>query len=111
NGREGLAPLAAVEVFALPNKHSRVRFAWDHLRSAMFGRVYTRYVYDSRLFHRRLRELLRSHDFALVHVDSLDLARYLPACGDRPVICVHHDVESSLLRRRAELDRLWWRRA
>jgi len=111
HGCEGLSSLATVEVFALPHKHSRVRFAWDHLRSVMFGHVYTRYVYDSRPFGRRLHELLRSRDFALVHVDSLDLAGYLPACRDRPVICVHHDIESSLLRRRAELDRLWWRRA
>jgi glycosyltransferase involved in cell wall biosynthesis len=110
-GREGLSPLAAVEVFALPHKHSRVRFAWDHWRSAMFGRVYTRYVYDSRPFQRRLRELLQSRDFALVHVDSLDLARYLPACRGIPVVCVHHDIESHLLRRRAALDRQRWRRA
>jgi glycosyltransferase involved in cell wall biosynthesis len=111
DGREGLSPLAAVEVFALPHKHSRARFAWDHLRSAMFGRVYTRYVYDSRPFHSRLIELLRLRDFALVHVDSLDLARYLPACRDLPVVCVHHDIESNLLRRRAALDRHMWRRA
>jgi glycosyltransferase involved in cell wall biosynthesis len=109
--REGLSPLAAVEVFALPHKHSRVRFAWDHLRSAMFGRVYTRYVYDSRPFQRRLAELSRTGDFSLVHIDSLDLARYIPSCGRLPVVCVHHDVESSLLRRRASLDRRWWRRA
>ena len=110
-GCEGLSPLAAVEVFALPHKHSRVRFAWDHLRSAMFGQVYTRYVYDSRPFRRRLRELLRSRDFALVHVDSLDLARYLPACRNLPVVCVHHDIESNLLRRRAALDQHPLRRA
>jgi len=111
NGREGLSPLATVEVFTLPHKHSRVRFAWDHLRSAMFNHVYTRYVYDSRPFRRRLHELLRSRDFALVHVDSLDLAQYLPVCRDLPVVCVHHDIESNLLRRRAALDRHWLRRA
>lgn len=111
DGCQGLSQLAAIEVFALPHKHSRVRFAWDHLRSAMVGHVYTRYVYDSRPFQRRLHELLRSRDFALVHVDSLDLARYLPACRDLPVVCVHHDIESNLLRRRAALDRHWLRRA
>jgi glycosyltransferase involved in cell wall biosynthesis len=111
DGCQGLSPLAAIEVFALPHKHSRLRFAWDHLRSAMFGNVYTRYVYDSRRFQRRLYELLRSRDFALVHVDSLDLARYLPACRDLPVVCVHHDIESNLLRRRAALDRHRLRRA
>ena len=111
DGREGLSPLAAVDVFALPHKHSRARFAWDHLRSAMFRRVYTHYVYDSRPFQRRLGDVLGSRDFALVHVDSLDLARYLPACRNLPIVCVHHDIESHLLRRRAALDRQWMRRA
>ena len=111
NAHAGLSPHAAVEVFALPHKHSRPRFVWDHLRSAMFGRVYTRYVYESRPFKKRLAELVRSGDFTLVHVDSLDLTRYLPACRDLPVVCVHHDVESNLLGRRASLDRVSWRRA
>jgi polysaccharide biosynthesis protein PslH len=110
-GRAGLAPFAAVEVFPLPHKHSRLRFAWDHLRSTVSGQVYTRYVYESRGFQRTLTELLQSNDFALVHVDSLDLAQYLSACRDLPVICVHHDIESNLLRRRASLDPAWWRRA
>ena len=110
-GCQGLSSFAAVEVFALPQRHSRVRFVWDHLRSTTMGRVYTRYVYDSRPFQQRLTALLASGDFALVHLDSLDLARYLPACAGLPVVCVHHDVESSLLRRRAALDEAWWRRA
>jgi glycosyltransferase involved in cell wall biosynthesis len=103
--------LAGVEVFALPQKHSRLRYVWDHLRSTASGRVYTRYLYDSRAFHKRLTDLLASERFDLVHVDSLDLAQYLPACDGLPVICVHHDVESDHLRRRAAIERKRWRSA
>jgi glycosyltransferase involved in cell wall biosynthesis len=46
-----------------------------------------------------------------VHADSLDLAAYLPACHGLPVVCVHHDVESALLQRRAALDKNPWRKA
>ena len=109
--RDGLGRLAAVEVFPIPQRHSRIRFSWDHLRSAAFRRVYTAFVYDSRAFHRRLTELLASTRFDLVHVDSLDLARYLPACRGVPVVCVHHDIESALLRRRATIERSGWRSA
>ena len=108
---QGLAPFASVEVFPIPQRHSRTRFLYDHLRSAALGRVYTHYVYDSRAFQRRLAELLEILPFDLVHVDSLDLARYLPACGDVPVVCVHHDIESKLLHRRASVDRSVWRSA
>jgi polysaccharide biosynthesis protein PslH len=108
---DALGRMARVEVFELPQKHSRLRYVWDHLRSTVLGRVYTTYVYDSRAFHRRLTDLLASKRFDLVHVDSLDLAQYLPACGGLPVACVHHDVESDLLRRRAAIERSRWRSA
>jgi glycosyltransferase involved in cell wall biosynthesis len=103
--RAALARLAEVEVFAIPQRHSRLRFAWDHARSLARGHVYTTYLYESSAFRRRLEERVRSESFDLVHVDSLDLAAYLPALGDLPVVCVHHDVESALLRRRAALER------
>ena len=39
-----LGRFADVEVFAIPQKHSRLRFVWDHLRSTASGRVYTTYL-------------------------------------------------------------------
>lgn len=110
-GREGLRAIGDVEVFPIPQRHSRLRFLYDHARSALLRRVYTTYVYDSRAFKRRLAELLESTAFDLVHIDSLDLARYLPACHGLPVVGVHHDIESALLRRRAEVQNSPWRRA
>jgi glycosyltransferase involved in cell wall biosynthesis len=109
--RAALSRFADVEVFAIPQRHSRLRYAWDHARSAARGRVYTTYLYESRVFRRRLARLLETKAFDLVHADSLDLATYLPACQGLPVVCVHHDVESALLRRRAALERSRWRRA
>jgi glycosyltransferase involved in cell wall biosynthesis len=109
--RTALRRLADVEVFAIPQRHSRLRYAWDHARSVARGRVYTTYLYESRAFRRRLTELLRARAFDLVHVDSLDLAAYLAVCAALPVVCVHHDVESALLRRRATIERSAWRRA
>jgi glycosyltransferase involved in cell wall biosynthesis len=108
---EALAAFAAVEVFPLPQKHSRFRFAWDHLRSTALRRVYTMYLYESGAFRRRLTDHLKSKTFDLVHIDSLDLAGYLPACRDIPAVCVHHDVESEHLRRRAAVERSKWRSA
>src|SRR5437016_646972 len=110
--RDALGRFAAVEVFPIPQRHSRLRYAWDHLRSVALRRVYTAYRYDSRAYHTRLTDLLSSEAFDLVHVDSLgDLAGYLPACRGIPVVCVHHDVESALLQRRAAIERSEWRGA
>lgn len=108
--RQALSRFADVEVFSIPQKHSAVRYAWDHLRSIGCARVYTAYLYESRVFRERLLELLQSTTFDLVHVDSLDLAGYLRFVPDIPTVCVHHDIESNLLRRRADIDHSWWRR-
>src|SRR2546428_13833420 len=110
--RDALGRFAAVEVFPISQKHSRLRYAWDHLRSIALRRAYTVYMYDSSAYDTRLTDLVRSNDFDLVHVDSLgDLAGYLPACRRIPVVCVHHNVESALLQRRAAIERSEWRSA
>jgi glycosyltransferase involved in cell wall biosynthesis len=107
-----LRQFGAVEAFPIPQKHDRMRFAWDHLRSAALGRVYTHYLYDSRGFRERLTELLRAKRFDLVHVDSLvDLAGYLDLCAGLNVACTHHAVESALLRSRASVEAQRWRGA
>ena len=106
-----LDQFARVDVFPIPQRHSRIRFLYDHLRSLAFGQVYTTFVYDSAAFRGRLNELLAVGHYDLVHVDSLDLARYLPACQGLPVVCVHHDIESALLARRAAVERNPWRSA
>jgi polysaccharide biosynthesis protein PslH len=100
-GIEGLSGLASVEAFPIPQERSRLRFVADHLRSVAGRRAYTVHAYESRAFRRRLRELLRAGGFDLAHLDSMDLAGYLPALEGIPVVCVHHNVESRLLRRRA----------
>ncbi|HEX7090791.1 MAG TPA: glycosyltransferase family 4 protein [Longimicrobiales bacterium] len=97
-----LSGIARVEAFPIPQEHSRLRFLWDHLRSLASGRAYTRFAYDARPYRRRLLELLRSERFDIVHVDSSDLSAYLPLLDRVPVACTHHNVESELLRRRAQ---------
>jgi glycosyltransferase involved in cell wall biosynthesis len=95
----------------IPNEQSAGRKLWDHMRSVVSGRPYTYYEYQSRAFADRLRTVLRTRAPDLVHVDSLDLHRWLPELPPVPVACTHHDIESELLRRRARrLDRPLLRR-
>ena len=53
-GDTALGRFADVEVFPIPQRHSRLRWVWDHVRSALLGRVYMTYLYRSRAFQRRL---------------------------------------------------------
>ncbi len=101
NSLRALGRFGEARAFAVPQTRSRLRLVWDHARSVLFRKVYTRYVFESREFRAALGELRRTRRFDLVHMDSLDLSGYLPICDGLPVVCVHHNVESELLRRRA----------
>jgi glycosyltransferase involved in cell wall biosynthesis len=110
-GISGLLPFADVAVFPIPQEYSRLRLLWDHLRSVVTGRAYTWYTYDSQDFRTRLRAVLAQRQFEVVQIDSLDLAPYLPDLEGLPVVCVHHNVESTLMHRRAQMEKRRWRRA
>lgn len=97
----GLQPFARVEAFPIPQEHNPLRLLIDHFRSLVTGRAYTVSAYESALFRNRISELLAADEFDLVHLDSLDLLGYIPLMAGIPIVCVHHNVESSLLRRRA----------
>ncbi len=107
----GLSPWAAVRVFPIPEQHSRVRYTWNHLRSLLTGLPYVHYVHESAAFEAALMRELASGNFDLVHIDSLDLQRFLPLVGHLPVVCTHHNAESVLLDRRVARElgpRAWY---
>ena len=102
--REALGRVArfVAEPTPIPNEHSALRKLWDHGRSVFSGRVYTYYEYHSRAFAQRLGAVLRARAPDLVHLDSLDLYRWLPELPQVPIACTHHDIDSELLRSRAQ---------
>src|SRR6266550_4903788 len=92
---------SVAEPTPIPSEHSTLRRVSDHLRSVLSGRVFTYYQYGSRAFADRLRATLRARTPDLVHLDSLDVHRWVPDLPPVPIICTHHDVDSDLLRLRA----------
>lgn len=102
--------IADVETFPIGQEFSRARFIGDHVRSVSRKRAYTLYAYRSRQFGERVRAHVQSGQYALVHLDSLDLAGYLPLLAGLPVACTHQNVESQLMGRRAALERSWLKR-
>ncbi len=96
-----VAPFVA-EPVPISSEHSFTRKLWDHLRSVLTGRAYTHYLYDSPAFAGQLHDLLKLHQPDLVHLDSLDLHRWICDLPSVPVACTHHNIESALLRRQAD---------
>jgi polysaccharide biosynthesis protein PslH len=108
-----LGGYGVIKAFRIPQEFRISRLVIDHIRSVVARRPYTVFAYESKLFREALTDLLQSQRFDIVHVDSLDLSNYLSDLTDLPVVCVHHNVESELLRRRSEresLIRRWYMR-
>ena len=73
-----------------------------HASSVLTGKPYIFFDYGSPDFGRRIERALESNPPDLVHMDSMDLYRWLPQLSGIPVACTHHSVESDLLRLRAD---------
>ena len=84
------------------SERSILRRLWDHLRSLGSGHAYTFYEYWSRDFQTQLRTAIIEKGIDLVHIDSLDLHRWLGELPRVTTLCTHHDIEPELLRRRAD---------
>lgn len=50
----------------------------------------------------KMRKLMQTHQYDLVHLDMLHLADYMDLCGDTPVTLIEHNVEHVILDRRAD---------
>lgn len=101
---EHLSEFCEVSAFPIPQEGSSVRMIADHLGSLLQGRSVNHNIYRSTEFGRAVRRLLADHDYSIIHVDSIDLVRYIPVSPYPPVVLVHHNVESSLLERRADAE-------
>ena len=107
---DALRTFGHVEAFPIPQEHSVTRLLADHVQSMLRRRPYTVFTYESTPFRRALERQVRDTDFDIIHADSLDLSGYFPAVTGRPLVCVHHDAQSTLLRRRASREKVGWRR-
>jgi len=73
-----------------------------HASSVLTGKPYIFFDYGSPDFGHRIDLALSNNPPHLVHVDSMDLYRWLPRLSAIPIACTHHSVESDLLRLRAD---------
>jgi glycosyltransferase involved in cell wall biosynthesis len=106
---DGETPLlASVHRYPIPQEHSRLRYVLDHGRSLMAGTPYTALRYANTDFGRCVHALLARHDYSVLHVESLDLVGYLNRLPLERTVLVHHNVESDLLRERADRHPRGW---
>ena len=60
--------------------------------------------YRTAAMRERMRRLMATHHYDLVHLDMLHLADYIDLCGNTPVALIEHNVEHVILDRRADTE-------
>lgn len=101
-GRETLRRLCdEVEIFPIPSERSRLRYDLLLLLNLFSPAPFPVQRHRSRALRRAVRDRLRSRRYDLVHLDATVLAEYGRLSAGVPTLIVHHNVESTLLRRRA----------
>jgi glycosyltransferase involved in cell wall biosynthesis len=98
---DAIAEYASCAAYPIEGTYFPPRFLWDHIRSVASGRPYVHYVHDSTAYETALRKIVAAGRIDLVHLDSLDLLRFVPLVRHLPISCNHHNAESVLLERRA----------
>lgn len=82
--------------------HSLGHKLLNHAWSVLSREPYVFHEYGDPSFGKRLREGIGRAQPDMIHVDSLDLYRWLPSLPPLPTACTHHNIESDLLRLQAD---------
>lgn len=91
-----------LEPTPIPSEKTKWHFVHNHIRSVATGRAYTYYEYGSARFRRQLEKEIEDTRPDLVHVDSMDLYRWLDHLDGVATTCTHHSIESELLKLRGK---------
>jgi glycosyltransferase involved in cell wall biosynthesis len=94
----------AVEYFPLWVKRSKIHKALGLLGAAVYPKPYSVLTHQSRALAYRVRELCSGPNPPdIVHLDTIALAPLARECGSIATVLAHHNVESQLMARRAEV--------
>jgi glycosyltransferase involved in cell wall biosynthesis len=101
---DALRPLvASLSVHEIPADRSRARWYGLVVRALFDWRPYDELWFAQPTLHEAVAALVRSHGpFDLVHADTLSLWPNARRAAPAPVVVNHHNIESHIMRRRAE---------
>lgn len=96
---------SSVHLWETPVMWKSFRWGAKLALSAFQPQPYSCRCFWSPTMETKWQAMLRQHQGALVHFDSIDLARFVPAAATFRKVLNHHNCESAMARRRAEVER------
>lgn len=93
-----------VEYFPLWAKTSPLHGALALAAGAVSSKPFSVIAHRSPAFDQRVQACLGGGAFDLVHADTLALSRFIPDGSTMPSVVTHHNIESMLMERRADVE-------
>ncbi len=101
----------SVEYFDLWPKRSVLHRLFGYAVAALLPAPFSVLAHRNRMLSRRLAESCRGENAPdIVHLDTIALAPYARCCGGLPLVLAHHNIESQLMKRRADFEGGWLQR-
>src|ERR1044071_1616387 len=95
---------ADLEIWDLPFAWKGLRWWTGLLRNTMQPLPYACELYRSPALLQRWSDILESNPDALIHIDSSDLAVFVPAARNHRILLNHHNCESAMMERRTRAE-------
>lgn len=97
-----------VEYFPLRPKKSTLH-KYLTIFESIFSRVpFSVHAYKSFLYRNRIDEIVRAEKIDLIHFDTIALAQFFYNARKLPQAVTHHNIESSVMERRALVEKNWF---
>jgi len=91
-----------ISIIELPTDLNRLRWYGLLALNVFSTEPYSAWKFRSKAMSHAIADQLARYDFDVVHVDTIALADYAQDLQGLPTVLNHHNIESTLLRRRAE---------
>lgn len=94
----------SVEFFTLWPKQSKFHKLAAFAAGLVYPNPFSVLAHASSSFERSIKKHLEQSSIELIHVDTIGLARYFSSSLSIPAVLTHHNMESTLMARRAEVE-------
>jgi sugar transferase (PEP-CTERM/EpsH1 system associated) len=94
-----------VDVVDIPSNTRRFGRELLAAGSYLRGRAYTIEWLRSPQYARAVAKAIQQHSPELVHFDTISLVQFRELAGNRPCVLNHHNIESMMMDRRAEVEK------
>lgn len=95
---------ASIEYFPLWPKRSVMHKLAAFGLAMLYPKPFSVLAHKSAAYQRAIRRAITEFGIDLVHIDTIGLAPYRELAADLPCVLTHHNIESLLMERRAEVE-------